>query len=114
MRARVASRKGLESSPGRLWQGVLGPKASSIRLRKWIFVGVIAIFLIFAFLNISTNAEGTLNVLFSAKSLGHFLAFFLSIWLGFRAAALAQSAIYSLNTVNESQNHILDYQDRDF
>ena len=107
MRARVASRKGLGSSQVRLWQGILGPKASSIRLRKLTLIGLISLILIYFSINLPENFETLINELFSAKNLGHLIAAFLSIWLGLRAAALAQSAIFSLDPISKSQKHIL-------
>lgn len=53
------------------------------------------------------SVEGIISEVFSAKYFGHLIATFLSIWIGLRAASLAQSAIYSLDSVGKSQNHIL-------
>ncbi len=107
MRARVFSRKNRKGITEGLWQSFLGPQKSAAKLRRWAFIAIILISIVFLLVNAPGNISSFTKWIFSAKSFGHIISFFLALWIGLQSAALAQSAIYSMSQVKDARKHIL-------
>lgn len=81
--------------------------AGAARARRWVLGTAFLLLLAVVLLRAPANLELFLETLFSATSLGHLLALGGAFWLGLRAAASSQQAIFDLSETRQAQRHVL-------
>ncbi|MDA1330422.1 MAG: hypothetical protein O3B43_05095 [Chloroflexi bacterium] len=91
----------------RFWGWFFGSSREAGRGRRWALVFLLALGLVFGFLQAPADSNRIVNYFFSARTLGHFVVISLGFWLALRSAAAIQVAIYNLESLSEAQSHIL-------